>query len=145
MAARSRRTELGKALRLACRKAEGVRGTKLELKHFLNQRGVDVCLLNETFFNPGKDIRLANYVCHRPDRMTAGGGTPILVRRRIVHQSSPVQGLTPLETSAIRHVGRQKGENSCGLPFAIPPTDRGGPGRVSRQRVTGAVGRRPEH
>jgi hypothetical protein len=56
-----------KALRLACWNANGMRGGKVELKHFLNQRRVDFCLLSDTFLNPGQDLRLANYVCHRTD------------------------------------------------------------------------------
>jgi hypothetical protein len=45
MAARPRRTERAKPLRLACWNADGVRGRKLELEHFLSQHGVDICLL----------------------------------------------------------------------------------------------------
>jgi len=44
-----RMTERRKALRLACWNADGVRGRKLELEHFLSQHGVDICLLIETF------------------------------------------------------------------------------------------------
>ena len=33
--------------------------------HFLNQHGVDIFLLIETFLNPGQAFRLANYVYHR--------------------------------------------------------------------------------
>jgi hypothetical protein len=62
MAARPRRTDRGKALRLACWNADGVRGRKFELEHFLSQHGVDICLLSDTFLNPGQDFRLANYV-----------------------------------------------------------------------------------
>ena len=51
MAARPRRTVRGKALRLACWNADGVRGRKLELEHFRSQHGVDICLLSETFLN----------------------------------------------------------------------------------------------
>jgi hypothetical protein len=79
-----------------------VRGRKLELEHFLNQHGVDICLLSETFLNPGQAFRLANYVCHRTDRLTAGDGTAIPVRRGIVHHSVPVPGLTHLEATAIQ-------------------------------------------
>ena len=67
MAARPRRTERYKALRLACWNADGVRGKKLELEHFLGQHGVDICLLSETFLNPGQAFRLDNYVCHRTE------------------------------------------------------------------------------
>ena len=79
-----------------------MRGRKLELEHFLSQHGVDICLLIETFLNPGEAFRLANYVCHRTDRPTAGGGTAILVRRGIAHHSVPVPGLTQLEATAIQ-------------------------------------------
>ena len=59
MAARPR-TERCKTLRLACWNADGVRGKKLQLEHFLGQHGVDICLLSETFLNPGQAFRLAN-------------------------------------------------------------------------------------
>jgi hypothetical protein len=44
MTERHRRTEGCKALRLACWTADGVRGRKLELEHFLKQHGVDISL-----------------------------------------------------------------------------------------------------
>jgi len=102
MAARPRRKVWGKALRLACWNADGVRGRNLELEHFLSQHGVDICLLCETFLNSGQAFRLANYVCNRTDRPSAGGGTANLVRRGIVHHSVPVPSLTHLEATAIQ-------------------------------------------
>jgi hypothetical protein len=42
MAARPRKTVWSKALRIACWNADGVRGRKLELEHFLSQHGVDI-------------------------------------------------------------------------------------------------------
>jgi hypothetical protein len=79
-----------------------VRGSKLELEHFLSQPGVDICLLSETFLNPEQAFRLAYYVCHRSDRLTTGGGTAILVRRGIAHHSVPITVLTNLEATAIQ-------------------------------------------
>ena len=76
MAACPRRTERNKVLRLACWNADGVRGRKLELEHFRNQHGVDICLLSETFLKPGQAFLLANYVSHRTDRMIAGAVQP---------------------------------------------------------------------
>jgi len=73
MAARPRRKIRYKALRLAYWNADGMRGRQLELEHFLSQHGVDICLLSETFLNPGQAFRLANYVCHRTDRPDSGG------------------------------------------------------------------------
>jgi hypothetical protein len=79
-----------------------VRGRKLELEHFLNQHGVDISLLSETFLNHGQAFLLVNYVCHRTDRPTIGGGTVILVRRGIALYSVPIPGLTRLEATAIQ-------------------------------------------
>ena len=58
-------------------------------------------LLIETFLNPGQAFRVANFVCDRTHRLTAGGGTDILVRRGIVHHSVPVPVLILLEATAI--------------------------------------------
>ena len=58
--------------------------------------------LNEKFLNQEQTFRLANYICHRTDRPTLGGGTPILVRRGIVHRSVRDPGLTHLEATAIQ-------------------------------------------
>jgi hypothetical protein len=103
-AARPRRTERFKALCLACWNAEEVGGRKLELEHFLNLHGVDICLLSETILNPRQAFRLANYICHRTHRLTAGCGTAILVRRDIVHHSVPGPGHTHLEATAIQAI-----------------------------------------
>jgi hypothetical protein len=102
MAARPARTKWTKALRLACWNADGVRSKKQELDHFLGQHGIDICLLAETHLRAGEVFRLANYDCHRNDRLTEGGGTAILVRRGIAHHAVPVQGLQHLEATAIR-------------------------------------------
>jgi len=72
MAARRRRTVWVKALRLACWNADGVRGRKLELEHFLSHNGVDICLLSETILTSGQAFRVVNYV-YRP---TAGAVQP---------------------------------------------------------------------
>jgi exonuclease III len=90
-----------KALRLACWNADGVRGRKLELEHFLSQHGVEICLVTETHLRERDAFRLANYICQRTDRPTEGGGTAILVRRGIDHYAVPVLGLTQLEATAV--------------------------------------------
>jgi hypothetical protein len=96
MAACPRKTDGGRALRLACRNADGVRSRKLELENFLNQHSVDihVCLLSEKFLHLGQAFRLANYVSHRKDSPTVGGVTAILVHRGIVHYLVSSLGLT---------------------------------------------------
>ena len=143
MAARPRRTERSKALRLSCFNAHDVGGRKHELDHFLNQHGVDICLLSEKLLNPGQAFRLANYVCHRTDKPTTGGGTAILVRRDIVHHSARF-GPDPLGGYChSSHIGRQTGENPRGLHFAFPPTYRSGPDSLFRRCIAGPAGRRP--
>jgi len=79
-----------------------VRDRTLELEHFLSQH-VNICLLRETFLNPGQAFRHANYVCQRTEGPTAGAdGTAIIVRRGIVQDSLPVPGLTNLEATAVQ-------------------------------------------
>ena len=90
-----------RALRLACWNADGVRGRKMELDHFLGKHGVDIGLQTENHLRSVQVFRLANYVCHRTDRPTESGGTAILVRRCIDHYVIPVPGLTHLEATAI--------------------------------------------
>ena len=122
MAACPRRTERAKLLRLACWNADGVRGRKLELEHFLNQHCVDICLLSETFLNPGQAFRLTNYVCHPTDKLTAGCRTAILVRRGIVHHSAPIPGLTHLEATdfQVTMAGKQVKSLAAYLPPSGP-------------------------
>jgi len=63
-------------MRLACWNVDAMRGWNLEEEHFLNQHGVDICLLSETFLNHGQAFRLANYFCYRTDIPTAGAVQP---------------------------------------------------------------------
>jgi exonuclease III len=93
-----------KAVRLACRNSDGVRGRKLELEHFLSEHGTDIYLLRETQLEPVRALRFANYVFHRTDRPTRGGCTTILVSRGIDHYAVPVSGLQHLEATAINTV-----------------------------------------
>jgi hypothetical protein len=102
MAACPRRTNWSKHLRLACWNAEGVRGRKLELEHFLNQRGVDICLLSETFFIRGKPSGLPTMSATAQTDQQLGGGTDILVRCGLVHHSVPVPGLPHLQATAVQ-------------------------------------------
>jgi hypothetical protein len=97
MAARSR-TNSAKALRLACWNADGIRGRKLELDHFLCKHGVDICLLTETHIRSGEVFRLANclpsYSPFYGGRRKSNTGPP-------GYRPLPVPGLTQLEPTAI--------------------------------------------
>ena len=91
-----------KALRLACWNADVVSSRNLELGHFLGHYGIDIRLLNGTHLRSGKAFQMANYVRHRTDQLTEGGGTAVLVRRVIDHYAVPVQGRNHLEATVIQ-------------------------------------------
>jgi hypothetical protein len=141
MAARPRRTRRRKPLRLTCWNADGVRGRKLELEHFLSQQGVDICLLSEAFLNSGQAFRLVNYICHRRQTNCRG---------RNSHHGPPWycpplsarSGPDPLGGYCHpSHTGLQTGVNPCGISFSFPPNDRSGPDRLFWWGITGLVGR----
>ena len=147
MTARRRRKERGKALCLSCWNVKEVRCRKFELGHFLNQHGVEICLLSEKFPHTGQAFLLANYVCHRTQRLTASGG-------RKSHLGSPWYSPPLIARSGSEplgcyyhssHIGRQTHDNPCGLPFAFPSTDRSGPDRLFRLGNEGLDGRRPQY
>ena len=96
------RTERCKTLRLAYSNAIGVRSKKFELKHYLNQHGVDMCFLSETLINLGENFQLTSYACHRTGRLTVGAAQPSWSAFCIVHHSVPVTGLTHLKAIAIQ-------------------------------------------
>jgi len=93
-----------------------------------------------SFLNPGQAFQLDNYVCHRTDRPTAGG--------RHSHLDPPLSarsGPEPLGGYCHpSHIGRQTGDNPCGLPFAFPTADRIGPYRLFRRGIAGLDGWRPQ-
>jgi hypothetical protein len=96
-----------------------VRGRKFDLEPFLNQHGVEICLLIENFLNPGQTFRVGSYVCHRKHRPTAVCGSVFLVRHGIVQNSVAVLGLTQQVFTAIQItlVGRTvKNLGSCLSP-----------------------------
>jgi len=122
MAARRGRTELCKALCLACWNADKVRGRKLELENFLSQHSVDICLLSETFLNPGQAFRLSNFVCHRVDGPTAGGRHRHLGPAWYSPPLGARSGPDPLGGYCHpSHISRQTGANPRGLPSSSRP------------------------
>lgn len=61
--------------------------TKLaELEILLRERDIHVACLQETYLNQNSKIYLSNYIIHRNDRLTHGGGVAIAVRRGIQHE-----------------------------------------------------------
>jgi hypothetical protein len=116
MAARSRRTNIWKALRLACWNADGLRGWRIELNHFHSQHGVDTCILNGTHLGPGQVFRFANYICHWTDPSTKGRGKAILVRQGIDNPwSSRISPLTSVAGSPSLRLVTWMPSNSTGI------------------------------
>lgn len=61
--------------------------TKLaELEILLRERDIHVACLQETYLNQNSKNYLSNYIIHRNDRLTHGGGVAIAVRRGIQHE-----------------------------------------------------------
>jgi hypothetical protein len=111
--------------------ADGVRGLKLELEQFLSEHGVDICLLNETHLESGRDLRFANFVCHGKNSPTRGGGrSAILFGRSIDHYVVPVTGPQHLQSTtthlvlATRPVKLVVAYLSPSRPFPVPVSKR---------------------
>jgi hypothetical protein len=121
--------------------ASGVRGRKLELKQFLSEHGVDICLLNETHLKSDQALRFANYVCHRTDRPIRGGGTAILVRRGIDHYAVPVSGLQ-LEATAILLLCATRPVKLVAAAYL--PLVHKTPDRMPKRRIPHLYGGRPQ-
>lgn len=74
-----------------------------ELDQFLYEQSIDVVLLQETFLKPGDNFQLPNYTLYRNDRVRGrGGGTCILVKRRIPHFSITTPDIHGLEATIIQ-------------------------------------------
>ena len=50
----------------------------------LSANTVSICLLSETFLNPGEAIRLANYICHRRQTQQPGAARPGAVLKTVI-------------------------------------------------------------
>ena len=120
MAARPGKTKVRKALRFACRNTERLQGRKVELEQIRNPYCVYIGFLSETFLNPGQAVQLVNYVCHRTDRLTAGCGTAVPVRRGIVHKSVSVPDRTHLDATVTQDILVGKPEELLAANFCLP-------------------------
>jgi hypothetical protein len=132
MTARPRGTHVRKAVRLACWNADGVRGRKLELEHFLSEHGIDICLPNETYLEPGRALRFAN--CLSPDGLP---GTAILVR-------ACLGSAAPGGHYHASSVGRQADGSRGGLLITHTTLDRVGLDRVPELGLRRIYGGRPQ-
>lgn len=67
-----------------------------ELERHLSLNGIDICLLQETFFLPKHICEMHDFVIFRTDRKSHGGGTAIAVRKGIEARDVPIQALAQL-------------------------------------------------
>jgi hypothetical protein len=87
---------------LAWRNPNGVHGWKLELDYILRQHGIAICVFTQTHLKSGETFLMVNYVGHRTERLSDGGGRDIQVRRGIDHDVVTVQILKNQEPTAIQ-------------------------------------------
>jgi len=140
MAARPRRTDRTKPLRLACWNAEGARGKKLEaFSQPARCRYLSLKWDSSTTVKPSN----SPIVCHRTDR-----------QQRWYNHPAPPWYNPPLSAHFMPDPlgvychpgrnGRQTGENPCGIPLPFPPTERSGTVGVFRWGNAGLDSRRPQ-
>jgi hypothetical protein len=71
---------------------------------------------------PVDAIRCDNYVCHRRNMLTVGGGAAIVVRRGVCYYTVTFLDLTHLDLTHNCHkydIGHRTGDNPGGVPLAI--------------------------
>ncbi|GFX02804.1 putative RNA-directed DNA polymerase from transposon X-element [Trichonephila clavipes] len=78
--------------------ANGLLRRNAELRIFIEKHSPDIFLIQETHLRPSHNFNIANYTCHRNDRISDGprtaGGTLILVKNSLKHYCLPTP--TPL-------------------------------------------------
>lgn len=91
------------ALKIAYWNAQSLLQKKLELQNFMYQHNIDIMLVGETYLKPTKNLKIANYTCHRNDRIdNQGGGTAIYMKNNLNHCQLPRFKLTDLEANGIK-------------------------------------------
>lgn len=64
--------------------ANGIRNKICELRHFLHEYSVDICIVTETHIDPPIKLKVPNYTTYRCDRIHhRGGGVAILAKRSL--------------------------------------------------------------
>lgn len=62
------------------------KAVQTQIDHLINEEGIDVVFIVETFLSPKHDFILTNYIVYRNDRGLHGGGVLIAVRNNIEHK-----------------------------------------------------------
>ncbi|GFX13814.1 probable RNA-directed DNA polymerase from transposon X-element [Trichonephila clavipes] len=85
--------------------ANGLLRRNAELRIFIEKHSPDIFLIQETHLRPSHTFNIANYTCHRNDRLSDGprtaGGTLILVKNSLKHYCHPTSPLRALEDTNI--------------------------------------------
>jgi hypothetical protein len=122
------------AVRPAGWNSDGVRSRKLKLEQFLSEHGIDICLLNETHLESGSSLKFLNYVCHRSEHPTLGGGKVISAVAKLIilarFGSAALGGYC-----RTLNVDDRTSEASVGVLFAHTTLDSVGADRVSDRRI----------
>lgn len=101
-------------LRIAAWNANGLVPRKNELHFFATDLDVDVILVSETHLQPYHTFSLPAYQSYRTDRphrprggqvRNPGGGTAVLIHRRLTHHHVPTQTTSFESTAVAIHVG----------------------------------------
>lgn len=102
-----------KTLNIAQFNAHSVVNKKQELQVFLREHNIDILLLSETFLKPLHKCYFQNYKLIRDDRVTAGGGTAIAIKRQIPHSELNVnKNINNLELTGVQiHVNSGRNIN----------------------------------
>lgn len=132
MAARTKKTNVGKVLRLAFWNADRVHGRRMELDHFLGHHAVDV---SGTHLGPGQASRFANYIWHRTGRRWATSSYTCLLGYRPPCCTCPGSGAPACDCHRYE-VGRKAGKDPGSLPFSLPAANQVGPLCLLVQWVT---------
>ncbi|GFU51515.1 probable RNA-directed DNA polymerase from transposon X-element [Trichonephila clavipes] len=84
--------------------ANGILNKIHEFKLFVEKYSPDVILIQETHLRPVHKFSVANYKCHRNERVTDGpasGGTLILIKKSIPHFNTPTPQLYYIEATTV--------------------------------------------
>lgn len=88
--------------RFAYFNADGIKEQKYEVEEFLDESGVELMLVQESFLKPHIKFKIRNHEIYRNDRLQQiKGGTAIITRRNIQHYSYDLPPLNTLEASAV--------------------------------------------
>jgi endonuclease/exonuclease/phosphatase (EEP) superfamily protein YafD len=101
-------------LKIIAWNARGVREKRNELHFFLSDLDIDVALISETKLTLHDTFRIPSYAVYRTDRparphgRNPGGGTAVLVHRRLVHRPCKTATGSLETTGVIINVGREE-------------------------------------